>query len=80
MTFPIGANGAGQGTAALIPVATTPSRAAAKAWRVESDRPRAARPLAGVGLTCFPPPIGGTHTPGGKPCLGGGGGGGGLVG
>ena len=47
MTLPVGADGEGEGTAALTPSATTPCRADAKAWRAESDRPRDARQMSG---------------------------------
>ena len=79
-TFPVGADGAGEGTAALTPTATMHYRAAEKAWRAEYERPRETRPVAGGGLTGCPTPTGGTHPPGRKPCVVGGGGGGGLGG
>ena len=68
-TFPVGPDGAGEGNVALTPAATMPCRAAAKAWRAESDRTRAARPMAGAGCACcFPSPCG-NHPPGWKPCV-----------
>ena len=79
-TLPVGADGAGEGTAVLTPAATTPCRADEKAWRSEPDIPRAARPVDRGILACCPPPINGTHTPGRKHCVGKGGGVGGLSG
>ena len=59
-TFTSRAYGTGERTVALTPAATTPYRAATKVWIAESERPRAAMPVSGGGLTCFPwwdPPL-----------------------
>ena len=68
-TFPVGPDGAGEGNVALTPAATMPCRAAAKAWRAESDRTRAARPVAGAGRACCTPSPCGNHPPVWKPCV-----------
>ena len=60
-TLPVRADGAGEGTAAPTPDATTPCRDFAKAWIAESYRTRSARPMARGGLNGCPPPTGGTY-------------------
>ena len=80
LTFPVREDGEGVGTVALTTAATTPFRAAEKAWRAESERTRAARPVAGGGITGCPRPTGGTQPPDGKPYVGGSGVGVGLGG
>ena len=73
--FMSGQTGAGEGNAVLTPAATTRCSASAKAWRAGSNRPRAARPVAGAGCTCCPPSPCGIHSPRWKTCVGGGDGG-----
>ena len=73
-------DGAGEVNATLTPAATTPRRATAKAWIAESDRRRAARPVAGVDWACCAPSPCGRHYPGWKSGVRGGGGGGRLGG
>ena len=64
---PIGPDGAGEGNYAVTPAATTPCIATTKAWMVESDRPRAVKPVANADRACCPPSSCGSHSPVWKP-------------
>ena len=57
-TLNSGADGEGQGSAATTTNNTTPCSAAAKAWIVASNRPKAPSPVAGGGTIWYPTPTG----------------------